>query len=61
MAKGSVAIVEHFLPSILLFLFFEILLDIKFGDKRELLIERRSLGREILYHSKHEGLSPLEK
>lgn len=53
--------VAHFLPNIPLFLISETLLDTKFGDVREWLIERRSLGREIPYRSKHEGQSPLRE
>lgn len=51
--------VGHFLPNIPLFLISETLVDTKFGDLREWLIERSSLGREILYRSRHEGQSPL--
>lgn len=51
--------VGHFLPITRLFLISETLLNTKFGDVREWLIERRSLGREILYRSKQESQSPL--
>lgn len=43
MTLGSVAMAGHFFPNIPLFLMSETLLDTKFGDVKELLIERSSV------------------